>query len=88
VLLVAASYICGMFIRKNKNRSGSISIQIISKTGRKNKVIETIGCARTIQEEEALLYRARAEVERLQGLQSLFIEHDDSVVDSFVDSLC
>jgi hypothetical protein len=88
VLLGAAHYICSMFIRKNRNRSGSISIQIISKTGRQNKVIETIGCARTMQEEEILLYKARTEIERLQGLQSLFIEHDDSVVDSFVDSLC
>jgi hypothetical protein len=76
-----------MFIRKNKNRSGSVSIQIISKTGRKNKVIETIGCAQSMQEEDALLYRARIEIERLRGLQSLFIEHDDCVVDSFVDSL-
>jgi transposase len=88
VPLGAASYICGMFIRKNKNRSGSVSIQIILKTGRQNKVIETIGCARTMQEEESLLYRARTEIERLQGLQSLFIEHDDSVVESFVESLC
>lgn len=87
MLLGAARYICGMFIRKNKNRSGTVSIQIISKSGRQNKVIETIGCARTIQEEEVLLYKARVEIERLQGLQSLFIEHDDSVVDSFVDSL-
>lgn len=87
MLLGAASYICGMFIRKNKNRSGSVSIQVITKTGRQNKVIKTVGCARTMQEEEVLLYKARTEIERLQGLQSLFAEHDDSVVDSFVDSL-
>ena len=76
-----------MFIRKNKNRSGSVSIQIISKTGRRNKVIKTIGCARTLQEEEVLFYKARTELMRLQGQQSLFVEHDDSVVDSFVDSI-
>lgn len=84
----AASYICGMFIRKNKNRSGSISIQIITKTGNRYNVVATVGCARTMQEEEVLLYKARAEIRRLQGLQSLFIEYDDTVVDSFVDSLC
>ena len=87
MLLGAASYICSMFIRKNKNRSGSVSIQIISKTGRRNKVIKTIGCARTLQEEEVLFYKARTELMRLQGQQSLFVEHDDSVVDSFVDSI-
>jgi transposase len=77
-----------MFIRKNKNRSGSVSIQIITKSSNHFKVIATIGCARTMQEEEVLLYKARAEIERLQGLQSLFIEHDDTIIDSFVDSLC
>jgi transposase len=77
-----------MFIRKNKNRSGSVSIQIITKTYNRYKVIATVGCARTMQEEEVLLYQARTEIERLQGLQSLFVEHDDTIVDSFVDSLC
>jgi len=54
----------------------------------RNKVIKTIGCAHTLEEEEVLLCKARTEIERLQGLQSLFVEHDDSVVESFVDGLC
>jgi transposase len=85
--LGAASYICGMFIRKNKNRSGSVSIQIIQKIGRRNKVLKTVGCARTHREEELLLLFAKTEIEHLQGIQSLFIEHDDAVVDNFVDSI-
>lgn len=87
MLLGAASYICGMFIRRNRNRSGSVSIQIIMKSGRKNKVVQTIGCANTFAEEEILLYKARTELERLQGLQYLFVDHDDAVVEGFVDSL-
>ena len=83
----AASYIWVVFIRKNKNRSGSVSIQIIQKIGRQNKVIKTIGSARTQREEELLLLLARTEMERIQGLQSLFVEHDDAVVDNFVDSI-
>lgn len=83
----AARYICGMFIRKNKNRSGSVSIQIIKKIGRRNKVLKTVGCARTKREEELLLLLARTEIEFMQGMQSLFIEHDDAVVDNFVDSI-
>ncbi len=77
-----------MFIRKNKNRSCSVSIQIITKSGNRYKVVATVGCARTMQEEEVLLYKVRAEIGRLQELQSLFIEYDDTVVDNFVDSLC
>jgi len=85
--LGAASYICGMFIRKNKNRNGSVSIQIIQKIGRRDKVIKTVGCAKTHREEQLLLLLAQAEIERIQGMQSLFIENDDAVVDNFVDSI-
>lgn len=83
----AASYFCDMFIRKNRNRSGSISIQIISKINKKNKVLKTVGCAKTNREEELLMHIANTEIEQLQGMQSLFVEHDDLVIDNFVDSI-
>ena len=76
-----------MFIRKNRNRSGSISIQISYKDNRTNKIIKTVGVAKNKREEELLLLIARTELERLQGMQSLFVEHDDLVVDNFVDSI-
>jgi len=76
-----------MFIRKNRNRSGSVSIQIITKIGRYNKILKTVGCAKTQREEELLLLIATTEIEHLKGMQSLFIEHDDVVVDSFVESI-
>lgn len=83
----AASYIWSMFIRKNKNRSGSISIQIIRKIGRHNKVIKTVGCAHTQREEELLTIIARDEIEKIEGTQSLFIENEDLIVDSFVENI-
>lgn len=83
----AANYIWYVFIRKNKNRSGSISIQIIQKFGKRNKVIKTVGCARTKREEELLMLLAKFQMDRIQGLENLFIEHDDEVVDNFVDSI-
>lgn len=76
-----------MFIRKKKNNSGSISIQIIVKVRRKNKLLKTVGCAKTKREEELLELLAKTEMERLQGTQSLFIEHDDLVVESFTNSI-
>jgi hypothetical protein len=62
-----------MFIRKNINRSGSISIQIAQKVNRTNKVLKTIGVAKTQREEDLLVLLARTEIERLQGMQSLFL---------------
>jgi transposase len=76
-----------MFIRKKNNKSGSISIQIISKIGRKNKLIKTVGCAKSNREEELLVLLAKTEIERLQGMQSLFIEQEDLVVENFVNSI-
>lgn len=80
-------YFWGMFVRKKKNISGSVSIQILVKVNRKNKLLKTIGCAKTKREEELLLLLAKTEIERLQGMQSLFIEHDDLVVENFVNSI-
>ena len=83
----AASYFWGMFVRKNKNRSGSVSVQIIIKVGRNNKVLKTVGCAKTSREEGLLVLLAKSEIGRIEGNQSLFIEHDDRIVDNFVDSI-
>lgn len=76
-----------MFIRKNRNRSGSISIQIVQKENRSNKLIKTIGIATTQREEELLILLVKSEIARIRGLQSLFIEHDDLVVESFVKNI-
>ena len=52
-----------MFIRKTKNRSGSISVQITKKIGRKNKVVKTVGVARTPRELELLMIIAQQEID-------------------------
>jgi hypothetical protein len=35
-----------MFVRKKKNKSGSISVQIIEKVGRINKLVQTVGSSK------------------------------------------
>jgi len=76
-----------MFIRKNRNRSGSVSIQIARKISRSNKIVKTIGVAKTKREEELLILLAKTEIERFQGMQRLFVEHDDLVVENFVNGI-
>jgi len=76
-----------MFVRGNKNRSGSVSVQIIQKVGRRNKVIKNVGCATTKREEELLFMLAYSEIDRMRKMESLFIDHDDEVVENFVDSI-
>jgi transposase len=76
-----------MFIRKKQNKSGTLSIQIISKSSGKYRVVKTIGCARTKREAELMILLAKTELERIQGHQPLFVDHDDLVVESFVKGI-
>ncbi len=46
----------GMFLRKKKNKSGSTSVQIISKERGKYKVVKTIGNS----DNERILYREKS----------------------------
>jgi len=60
-------YLWHMFVRKKKNRSGSISIQIIQKVNRNNKVLKTIGSSSDPKEIEKLYQQALYEMPRLYG---------------------
>ncbi len=62
-----------MFIREKKNKSGSVSVQIISKKRGKYRVIETIGCAKDDITKSFLLQRAQ---KRLKELEPTLFDFD------------
>jgi len=76
-----------MFIRENKNRSGSVSIQIISKSRGAYKVIKTVGCATQRHAIERLKHLARQEIERLQSQSQLFKSEQDELIEDVISSL-
>jgi transposase len=76
-----------MFVRKVKNRSGSFSVQIISKVTGKYRVIKTIGSGRSDQELEFLMQRAQQELRQISGAGSLFIQKQDTFIESYLSSL-
>jgi len=76
-----------VFIRKNKNRSGSCSVQIVSKARGNYRVIKTLGSGTTDEEIEFLYQRARQELEKIEGNRTLFINHDDTKLRSFLSDL-
>lgn len=76
-----------MIIRKNKNRKGTYSIQIISKVKGKNRVIKTLGSGDTEESISKLYQQARQEMSMLQRQTSLFISDDDSIIESYLLSL-
>jgi transposase len=76
-----------MYVRELKNRSGSISIQIISKARGRYKIVKSLGSAITRQEIERLRRLAQQEIERLSEPLTLFSSPDDVLVEKVFESL-
>jgi len=55
-----------MFVRKKKNKSGSVSIQIIQKIEGNNKVVKSVGCSREEKEINFLVRKAYLEIPKIQ----------------------
>lgn len=81
-------YLCSMFLRKKRNNSGSTSVQILSKDkGRRQRLVETIGCGRTEQEIELLIAKGRDRMDYLRGPMLPGLDEDEEVTDKFVREL-
>ncbi len=77
----------GVFLRKKKNKSGSVSVQIISKSRGRYRVIQTIGCGKTDQEIERLWLLGKQEMGRISGQSGLFVSQIDTVIESIINQL-
>ena len=77
-----------MFIRKKQNKSGSISVQVVSKSNG-YRVLKTVGVSREPQEIERLVELGKVFITRQNNQYSLFPqdEHDNAVVLDFVRTL-
>jgi transposase len=60
-----------MFIREKKNRSGSISVQVLQKVGRNNRLLKTIGCSPDPQAIIRLKEEARSWIQAQSGMREL-----------------
>ena len=77
-----------MFVRKKKNKSGSVSIQIISKEKGKYKVVKTVGNAKDSDELERLHLQAHYLIPILNRQMTLNLGSvKDEQIDQFVDTL-
>ncbi len=76
-----------MYVRRKKNKSGSISVQIISKTSGKYKVIKSIGSSTDPQAILGLELKAKQELLRLKATSSLFVSEKDVLIESFLSDV-
>jgi hypothetical protein len=80
-----------MFVRKKKNKSGTVSVQIIDKHAGRYRVLRTIGAAREADDIARLERKARQFLDpHSWGQFSLFpgLPHDDAIIEDFLDTLC
>ena len=76
-----------MFIREKKNKSGSSSVQIISKSTGRYKVVKTIGSSCSQEGILLLLHQARHELSQIQKQSSLFLSQSDANIEGFLNTL-
>jgi len=76
-----------MFVRKKRNPSGSLSIQVIQKVNRRNKILKTLGSATTQQEVEKLVNLAKQEIDKLCGQPKLFMNENDAAIEQAYSAL-
>lgn len=76
-----------MFIRQKKNKSGSVSVQIITKDRGKYAIVKSIGSAKGEQAIAVLVDQGKQVMQQLQGLQGLFVFEKDALIESFISEL-
>lgn len=78
-----------MFVRKNKNRSGTVSVQVISKRRGKYKVVETVGTSDDPDTIAKLVIEAQNKINFPAGQRPLFpvLSKTDLAIENFVGNL-
>lgn len=66
-----------MFVRKKRNKSGSISVQVIDTTGAKDKLIKTIGSSFDNAEIEELCKKGQLFIGRHNGQQQIDLSYPE-----------
>lgn len=77
-----------MFVRKQQNKTGSVSIQIISKDRGRYRVLKTIGCSSDAQGIESLFQQAKHQIALLQKQKALCISIEDAAIEGYLSNLC
>ena len=76
-----------MFVRSKRNKTGSVSIQIISKSNGRYRVLKTVGCAITRHEIDRLKQLANQQIITISQQSILFPYPNDDIVDQVFSSL-
>lgn len=82
-------YFSGVFVRKKKNKSGVVSIQIIDKSSGTYQLYRTVGSSHHKAEIEKLYQEGKKEIENITGQQQLLFNKDQEqeFLDVFLNNI-
>jgi transposase len=81
-----------MFVRKKNNRSGSVSVVVISKAGGKFREVKVMGVSSDVEEIDRLYRQGQLWIRKSLGLSDMFDQYSDAkfeqeAVDYFFDNI-
>jgi transposase len=76
-----------MFVRKKRNRSGVISVQVIDKSSGKYKMLRTIGSSSDTYKIEKLVWEAEDWIRKRTGLLEIDFSNEKQRVEEFFNSI-
>lgn len=71
------AYIWEMFVRKKRNPSGVVSVQIIDKSHGKYRMVKTVGSSSDPQEIDRLFQEGKAQIARMHGQQVMEFRNEE-----------
>lgn len=75
----------GMYIRRKKNRGGSVSIQIAEKVSGKVRIVQTMGVAQDDEEEQSLRQKAKVWLDQHRGQHTFQLpDTQDKIIEGFL----
>ena len=79
-------YLCGMFPRKKRNRTGTISVVVVDKSRGGFKEVKSFGVAKTEEEADRLYAKASEWVRRFGGQQEIDFAQSSIIQQEFLES--
>jgi len=76
-----------MYVRKKKNKSGLVSIQVIDKSSGKYKMVQTIGSSADSIEIERLVEQGKQWIKNKQGLLEINFNNKKQAAEEFLDNI-
>jgi transposase len=76
-----------MFVRRKRNNSGTISVQIIEKTSKKYKVLKTIGCSSDNKEIEKMFLEGQKWILSNIGQTTLDFFNEKEIFSNFINGI-